>query len=73
MKPSRRESMNEAANLSAPPGVKSRKEYRKPEIERVVLVLGEAVLVTGCKRTTGSGPANPCATVFGGVCISAGS
>lgn len=46
------------ANRAAPQK-KSRKQYHKPQIEQVRLVLDEAVLGSGCKIGSNSGPGLP--------------
>lgn len=37
-----------------------RKAYTKPRMEQVRLALEEAVLGTGCKTSSSSGPSEPC-------------
>ena len=37
-----------------------RKAYSKPRMEQVRLALEEAVLGTGCKTSSSSGPSEPC-------------
>lgn len=37
-----------------------RKAYMKPKMEQVRLALEEAVLGTGCKTSSSSGPSEPC-------------
>ena len=37
-----------------------RKVYTKPRMEQVRLALEEAVLGTGCKTSSSSGPSEPC-------------
>ncbi len=50
---------------STPQPAREKKPYHKPEIEKVNLVLDEAVLATGCKFEGGFGP-------FGTDCEDAG-
>jgi hypothetical protein len=38
--------------------IRVRRPYHKPKVEKVALVLEEAVLGTGCKTPTSAGPYN---------------
>lgn len=47
-------------NTTAEIPVEARKPYQKPKLEQVRLALEEAVLGTGCKTSSSSGPSEPC-------------
>lgn len=42
------------------PKTEERKPYTKPAVERIQLLIEEAVLGTGCKSTAVNGYENPC-------------
>ena len=48
--------MKSSSNQSNHPESKTRKPYQKPVVERVSLVLDDAILITGCKNAARFGP-----------------
>ena len=65
--------MKSSSNQSNHPESKTRKPYQKPVVERVSLVLDDAILITGCKTAARVGPEQAFCRVGLTLCSEIGS
>ena len=65
--------MKSSSNQSNHPESKTRKPYQKPVVERVSLVLDDAILITGCKNAARVGPLQDACRVGLTLCSEIGS